>query len=234
MELDKQPKPDIRDYAHAIVKGTISSIPIPFVPGIAAEIFSILFTPSLLKRQDEWMSSIAQGLIQLQEKVEGFNLEDLSSNESFVTVTLQATQHALRNHQMEKLEALRNAVLNSALPNTLEDDIQLIFLGLVDTLTTWHLRILKLFDDPTMWAKENQRPFPKNWGMGGVSQVVNHAYPELERKGELFQQIVRDLSTYGLAQIPSGMMTVSGMLSSRTSNFGKQFLHFISTPKPLE
>ena len=143
MELDKQPKPDIRDYAHAIVKGTISSIPIPFVPGIAAEIFSILFTPSLLKRQDEWMSSIAQGLIQLQEKVEGFNLEDLSSNESFVTVTLQATQHALRNHQMEKLEALRNAVLNSALPNTLEDDIQLIFLGLVDTLTTWHLRILK-------------------------------------------------------------------------------------------
>lgn len=234
MALVKQPKADYRDYAYAIIKGTISSVPIPFVAGIASEIFSLLLASPLSKRQDEWISALAQDLVQLRDKVEGFNLEDLSSNESFVTMTLQASQCALRNHQQEKLDALRNAVLNSALPNAPDDDLQLIFLNLVDTLTPWHLRILKLFDNPIRWAEVNQKPFPKGWSMGGVSQVINHAYPELQRYGELTGQIIKDLSSHGLAEIPGAMMTVAGMLSSRTSILGKQFLEFISTPKPLK
>lgn len=233
MDLTQQPKPDHKDIAYAIIKGTISSIPIPFAAGIAAELFSLILESPLSKRQEEWTSSLAQELVRLRDTVDGFNLEDLSSNESFVTMTLQATQSALRNHQQEKLDALRNAVLNSSLPSAPEDDLQLIFLNLVDTLTPWHLRMLKLFDDPNRWADENNKPFPKGWYMGGVSQVIDHAYPQLRQYGELTGKIIKDLSSYGLAEIPSGMMTVSGMLSPRSTDLGKQFLQFISPPKPL-
>ncbi len=177
------------------------------------------------------MDMIVEGLIELQEKVEGFKMEDLSENEAFVTMVLQATQVAVRNHQEEKLEALRNAVLNSALPNAPDDDIQLIFLNLVDGLTTWHLRVLALFNSPTKWAEANEKPFPQGWSMGGVSQVIEHAYPELARQGELVDKVVRDLRTEGLADIPLGtMMTRSGIIESRTNGFGKRFLAFISTP----
>jgi hypothetical protein len=48
--------------------------------------------------------------------------ERLATNEAFVTVTMQASQGAIRNHQQAKLEALRNAVLNSALPNPPQED----------------------------------------------------------------------------------------------------------------
>jgi hypothetical protein len=109
-----------------------------------------------------------------------------------------------------------------------------MFLNLVDTLTTWHLRVLKLFDDPIGWAEENQHPFPKGWHTGGTKQIVEHAYPELTRNSELYNQIVRDLETYGLAHIPSAMMSLSGMLASRSSGLGRQFLEYVSTPRPLK
>jgi hypothetical protein len=232
-ELSKLPEADYRDYAYALVKGAISSIPIPFVPGIASEVFALLFNQPLSKRREEWMVAVAEGLVELKEKVEGFSLEALSENDAFVTTVLQATTCAMRNHQQDKLEALRNAVLNSALPNAPEDDVQLIFLDLVDTLTAWHLRVLQLFDDPVRWAEKNQRPFPKDWYTSGTRQVLDYAFPELTGKGELTGKIIQDLGRYGLAEIPGGMMTARGALESRTSNFGRQFLQFIATPRQL-
>lgn len=232
--IPSQPKSDIRDFAYAIIKGAISSIPFPLLPGIASEVLSLLIASPLSKRQAAWVDTIVQGLIELQEKVDEFRIEDLSDNENFVTIVLQATQLAVRNHQNEKLEALRNAVLNSTLPNSPDDDVQLIFLNLVDSLTPWHLRMLALFNNPTKWAEANERPFPQEWYIGGVSQVIQHAYPELARHDQLLDKVVRDLRTEGLADIPLGtMMTRSGMIEPRSTGLGKRFLTFISTPTPL-
>ena len=236
LTITSMPKPDVRDYARAIVtgilNGAVASVPLPGI-AVAAELLSIILTPPVSRRQDNWMVSIAVKLVELQNKVDSFRIDDLSANEAFVTVLLQATQSALRNHQEERLEALRNAVLNSALPSAPEDDLQLIFLNLVDVLTPWHLRMLKLFDNPVRWMEENGRPFPKNIEMGGVQQVIEHALPELNRMSDLVVKIKQDLSTQGLAEIPSGMMTKSGLLDSRTTNLGRQFIQFVSTPIPL-
>lgn len=234
MELTEVPKPGIGDYARNIVKGLISSVPVPFAAGVAAEIFSILLASPLERRWEEWAESVAEGLVHLQEQVEGFSLEGLSGNEAFVTVVLKATHLALRNHQEEKLEALRNAVLNSALPGAPEDDMQLIFLDLVDTLTPWHLRVLKLFDDPLKWAEENQRPVPNGFGRASTRQVLLQAYPELNGKDDLQNKVIKDLSTQNLAEIPGATMTSKGAHESRTSRFGKQFLQFVSTSRQLD
>jgi hypothetical protein len=61
---------------------------------------------------------------------------------------MHATQVALRNHHTEKREALCNAVLNVASGNAPQDNIQLMFLDFIDTLTPWHLRILHFFQNP--------------------------------------------------------------------------------------
>ena len=62
----------------------------------------------------------------------------------FTTVLMTASQIALRNHKEVKLDALRAAVLNAALDSKMEDELQLMFLNLVDSFTVYHLKILML------------------------------------------------------------------------------------------
>lgn len=225
-------EPEAKDFAYAIVKGAVSTIPI--VGGVGGEVLSLIIASPLSERQEEWFNSLAEDLVKLREQVEGFSFDNLAENEAFVTTTMQATQSALRNHQKEKIEALRNAVLNSALPNPPSDDLQAIFLSLVDGLTPWHLRVLKLFDDPPTWAEHCNRPIPDNWGMGSVDRVLFHVHPELGNEDDLYKKLIGDLASYGLAEVPLGtMMTAQGTLASRTSKLGKQFLRFIETPPEM-
>lgn len=227
---DMELQPNAKDYAYAILRGLVAEIPI--AGGVASELMSLILLPPLAKRQEKWINSIAEGLVELQNKFENYQINDLSEKDSFITTVMQATQTALRNHQAEKLEALRNAVLNSSLPNAPDDDLQLMFLNFIDELTTWHLRILKLFDDPINWAKEHNIDFSDVYS-GSTTIVLERAYPELATRKEFYLHILNDLSSKSLAGIPTGMMTARGMLESRTTSLGKQFLSFITRPSQL-
>jgi hypothetical protein len=196
------PKQSIGDVGHTAAKAVLSMIPV--VGGPAAELFSALIMPPLVKRRDEWIQSIAQGLQELQEQVTGFTIDSLQGNEAFVTATMHATQVAIRNHHAEKREALRNAVLNVASGNAPDDDIQLIFLDLVDTLTPWHLRFLHFFHDPSSYIASRG---PNKAG-GGIShtaimQIVESTFPELQTQRPFAEQIVKHLYDRGLITIDS-------------------------------
>lgn len=223
------PKPNVGDLAHTGVKAALSAIPV--LGSSAAEIFSSIITPPLSKRRDEWVQSIAKKLIILEEKVDGFKIENLSQNQMFITTVLHASQVAIRNHQKEKLEALRNAILNAALPTAPEEDIQLMFLNFIDTLTPWHLRLLKFFENPEEWGRKNNVAYP-TWTMGGADSVVEHTFSELKGRRDFYKQICRELSIRGLMDdVPFGStMTRQGMFAPRIKSFGTQFLKFITSP----
>ncbi len=228
-DIKSKPKEGAGDVAHTLVKAGLSAIPV--IGGPAAEIFSAIIDPPLYKRRNEWIESIAKGLTTLEKKIDDFNIEALSQNEMFITTVMHASQAAIRNHQKEKLEALRNAVLNAALPNAPEEDIQLMFLDFVDTLTPWHLRLLKFFDNPQEWGRKNGITYP-NWSMGGLSTVLEHTFPELRGRRDFYDQITKDLFVRGLMNTESlhGTMSSEGMFASRTTTMGKQFINFITSP----
>ena len=136
-------KPEAGDWAHLATKAALSAIPV--VGGPAAELFSAILIPPLARRRDEWLQALADGLRDLQERVRGFRVESLSNNEAFVTAVMHASQTAIRNHQREKRQALRNAVLNVAANRAPKEDVQLMFLNFIDTLTPWHLHVLRFF-----------------------------------------------------------------------------------------
>ena len=100
------------DWAHTISKGALSAI--PAVGGPAAELLAAIIVPPLARRRDEWIRALADGLHVLEARVEGFTIAGLAENEAFVSTVMQATTVAVRTHQQEKREALRNAVLNVA------------------------------------------------------------------------------------------------------------------------
>lgn len=225
------PKPDSGDVAHTIVKAGLSAI--PMVGGPAAELFSALIIPPLAKRRDKWVQSIAEGLEELRAKIEGFDVEALRDNPAFVTAVMHATQAAIRNHQEEKLEALRNAVLNVACANAPHEDLQLMFLNFVDTLTPWHLRILRFFQNPTGYGAAKGIKYPA-WHMGGPSTVLEYTFQELRGQRGFYDQVVSDLFSRGLMNSDTSAlhttMTAAGMFDKRITPMGENFLRFISSP----
>jgi len=195
--------------------------------------FENIFASPLEKRKQAWLEQLAEIVSEVEARVTDLTPEKLASNEAFVTVAMQASQIAIRNHQHAKLDALRNAVLNAALPNPPQEDEQMIFLRLIDQLTPWHLRVLAVLDNPQTWMQRNQTQNP-GWGMGGVSTVLEHCLPDLRGQRDIYEQIVRDLQADGLigqGQFLNLTMTGGGMMESRTTARGKRFSAFISTPQ---
>jgi hypothetical protein len=228
----KRPPSDktIGDAAYEISKAVISVVPVAGGPLVT--LFENIFTTPLNKRKQKWFEELAGVINEIQEKLDGVTPEHLSRNEMFITAALQASQIAIRNHKKEKIEALRNALFNSVKPNAPSDDKQLIFFRLIDDLTPWHLRLLGLLNDPERWMANNSIRNP-GWGMGGVSTVIEHCLPDLRGARDFYDQLTRDLQAGGLVHQGSFLnvtMTGGGMLASRTSDIGKEFISFISRP----
>ena len=205
------PKSTTGDVLHAVVKGGLSGI--PFAGGLAAEFFGLVLAPPLSKRRDEWMESVAKRLDDIEA-----NVDSMRNDPAFVTTLTQATQIALRSHQEEKLEALRNAVISSAMGTAPQDDIRAIFLNLVDVFTPTHLHILRYFqnrsslDSATLARLRDGRAF--------TDVIVN----ELARHG-----LIEDHRPYAARGRDSGE---SLLISDWTvSKLGCQFIDFISAKK---
>lgn len=228
-EITEQPKPSKGDIALTAARMAISSLPV--LGGPATELFSALITPPLSKRRDEWVSSIAEGLKELEDQVENFDISKLSQNDQFITVTMQAGQIAIRNHRHEKIEALRAAILNTATKISVDDDIQIMFLNFIDTLTESHIHILKFFQSPLEWLKRNNIKYD-NISTGSLAQILELAFEEMRGKGDMYDQMVKDLYSHGLIGIESlhTMMTAQGLFAPRTTQLGNQFIKYITSP----
>jgi hypothetical protein len=214
------PKAGKGDVAHTIVKAGMAAI--PYGGGAAAELFAALVKPPLDRRRQEWMEEMGEGLRKLEEKW-GINLEELRDDEDFIDTVMYASQIAIRNSQAEKRQALRNAVLNAALPEAPEQSLQHIFIDIIDTFTEWHFRILNLLHNP-----EEYRP-PITVAIEGIEQILLRAYPELTDHREFYDLIVSNLHIDGLIKINTiHMVPDSGVITSHTTDMGKQFLKFIT------
>lgn len=229
--MDKLPtKKSAGDVAREVGRAIVSAVPAAGGPLQVA--FENIFASPIEKRKEAWLEQLAEVVTEIQERVKDLTPEKLAGNEAFITVAMQASQIAIRNHQQAKLEALRNAVLNSALPNPPQEDEQMIFVRLIDQLTPWHLRVLSLLNNPRLWMERNGVAYP-GWGVGGVSTVVEHCLPDLRGQRDTYDQIVRDLQVEGLlgqGQFLHGTMTGGGMVESRTTDRGKRYIKFITAP----
>lgn len=216
------------DLAHVMVKATLSAVPV--VGGPAAELFAFLIGEPVSKRRDQWMTEIAERLRDLEERSSEPLIERLRDDAGFTTVLLNASNIAQRNHQEEKITALRNAVLNAALGKLPDDTERAIALGFVDRLTPTHIAILSVMRSPLTNPRVAARL--ENVMTDGLTLVVFTALPELGGREELVQLMWRDLIDAGLlASVKlNGSMSKSGLGEKRTTSFGDRFLDFVSDP----
>jgi hypothetical protein len=226
----KPPAATFGDLAHAATKGGIGMIPLVGSP--AAEILAFVVGTPLERRQQEWCETVAAAIEELRSR--GVDIEKLQADPAFTDAILRATGVAMCTHQKEKLDALRNAILNSGLPRAPEPDLRQLFLGMVDRFTEWHIRLLALFDDPAGWFKTRNIEFPRHLSQTYLDKLAFAAFPALQSQAEFTEQICRDLQQNGLVtRTEMGIVTfMDDASASRTVEFGKKFLKFIRQPPP--
>jgi hypothetical protein len=239
-QIDKdliQPRdePD-SERLHRLARAGLSAVPI--LGGAITEIFNSLIEPPLTRRRTEWMIQVSDAINDLYKK--GIVTEqDLQHNETFLTTLFHASAIAIKNHQSAKREALRNAVINSALPGAPDDTVQQIFVNLIDSCTSWHIALLQLFQGPEKWAAQKDHKFPDLY-MGALSDIVTSAFPALAGQEHIYQIIWQELfrTNFVSSESLSGTMSGSGLLAKRTTDFGDQFLklylsrNFQHQPRP--
>jgi hypothetical protein len=116
-----EPAPDPTAFDHAMTAAKVGGIAFapafPFL-GAGVAFIDLLTAPLRGKRMNDWCEEFRLRFNDLSRKIEGLTWEKLEKDEAFFSSFAQATQAAIKTHQKEKLEALRNAVLNVALANS--------------------------------------------------------------------------------------------------------------------
>lgn len=207
------PEPTVGDGLLAWSKVGLAIIP------TANELLALVIQPPLERRRQEWMRTVGERLAEL-EKEGKVKLEALQDNEEFVSAVLQASAVALRTHQTEKLEALRNAIINVAKGQAPEDALLHMYLLLVDDLSVFQVRMMHAMAAPQV---------PPNMSTGGLNHVLEHTLPEARGKEAVYRQLWSDLAARGL--VDGGLnvtMSGSGLATKRTTGLGDSFLKFIS------
>ena len=191
---------------------------------------NLIISPAT-QRRDKWIDDYLSKAYQLiTEKVAFSVVENLPNNELLITVVLQATSIALRNHQKEKLEALRNAVVNSVLPSSADDDIKLMFLDLVDELKVSHLRLLRMLYEPDKYSNEennflNELEKHKHLYCHFPNQLIAHNLISLGAFYNSADAIVEEENNYRFplpAPVPYPRITSSGVPIVRYSSYSQE------------
>jgi hypothetical protein len=211
---------------------------------------NLILSPAT-KRRDRWIDEYLSKAVQtIAEKAAPSVVENLSNNESFLTVVLQATSIALRNHQKEKLEALKNAIINSGLPNAPNEDLQFMFINFIDSFTVTHLVILDFIEHPLDWCQKKNLTMDNNMlqyrvdysaqDLPRLSESTQNflmkIFPGIDNQIYFYDQVLQDLMSKGL--VDGGIGANISLIDLHetvfsTTNLGKLFKQFVlSFPIP--
>ena len=202
------PKRGAGDTAHTLVKAGLGFI--PYLGTAVGEFFNLIIAPPIEKRRNAWMENIVRRLFEL-ESSQVVVLKSLRNNDAFINVFLQATQSAIRNNQREKIEALENAVINSALPDAPGEVYQQIYLALIDDLSTMHVRVLQ--ETSGIIVNTDEQEF------------LSKVFTDFPQQKELYLHVWNDLLGKQLIRV---FKTATHSLNISRTKLGHGFVSFIS------
>jgi hypothetical protein len=224
---EQLPQPDDQDRARAALEKIVEQVPI--LGPAAVYILNQFLVPAQQLRLDEWLRGLSDDLEEEQRKNIDFRAEYAFGSESFITATLQATRIAVSTHQHEKRVLLHNALMNIATGRAPGEDMQHIYLRLIDELTPSHVKILDF-----LW-RGNSRVAAANGGTlpqyKTFQQILDQFEPAFQKEHQLVQQVLSDLRSRGLATLQSMSASFPQQV---IADPGIQFLRFVSTPEELQ
>ena len=213
-----------REIVERAAEAALGSVPL--VGNALAVTFVTALSWRLEQRREKWFTELADAVEQLHGQVGGLSLESLAGNDLFTDAVVTATRTVEHTHQAEKIEALRNAVLNSVSPGAPDADT----LNLIGRFTPSHLRMVTLWDDPPAWFASHGIPQPQAAFATSRTVTVEAALPEMHDARDFYLLVASELSAAGMLSAGLvGMVQPPSLMSRLTTDFGRQFVRFISS-----
>jgi hypothetical protein len=136
---ERLPEPDdAQTLREAIEKGIEQ---VPFAGPITNFIVSRFWVPNASRRLEEWLKEFADDF---DRHCAGSSVENIVRDEAFISASVQVARIVVSTHQREKLDYLRNALLNIAVGKGVGEIKQQIFLNAIEVFTPAHVKILNL------------------------------------------------------------------------------------------
>lgn len=224
-----------REIAQSEARDKTSKIISSFVPGgtAAYELLTTLVVPLHEKKKREFINDLAIRLKKLEDQGE-VDFEELAQNEEFNTIITKAILLAQQNHQKEKLEALRNVVINSVtkLPKeVIEFDEVDYFLSILERINPIHLTLLDTFNNPKK-VIEDKGVDLSMIHTSSLKSIFLKIHPRLSRKSQIIDICWNDLNNFGLVEGESlnTISSMGGRVDARSTELGGLFLEMITYP----
>jgi hypothetical protein len=241
-----EPAPGKTAFDYAVTVARVGGLVFPFL-GPATTFFDLATAPIRSKRMSNWCEQVRLGLNDVNQQVKEMTPEKLATSEEFISAFAQATQAALRTHQKEKLEALRNAVLNTAINKVPDDNRRAVFLSLIDRLAPAHMNLLEGLHNSTIPRRGSNDYGYNEWeqnhryiaqqspdvyrGVSFLMLFVRDSVPLLAKESESFiKTLLGELYTAGLITIAPTDSEVPSSFQKLLTPIGIEFLHFIAPP----
>lgn len=203
------------DIVEISAKTLLSAIPIG--GELITNVWDSIKSNCAQKRLEDWQKNIEERLSHIDK-----TLEEIGNNENFTTAIFHATEMAIKTAENEKRAYLANAVVNS-ISCDLEESIMMMFFDMIGKYTIMHINILIYFRDPKKFISNS------NVMMGSPKNFLYQVYPTFRENDKLVDKIIRELYADGLMNTEdlNSTMSVNGMLSSRITELGNNFITFI-------
>ena len=125
METTPPCKSTGREIVERVAEAALGSVPV--VEAALAVTFVTALDWRLEERREKWFTELADGVEALRQRKDGLSLESLAGNDLLTEVLVMATWTVEHSRQAEKIQALRNAVLNSVAPGAPDADAPVQF-----------------------------------------------------------------------------------------------------------
>ena len=221
-------KEENKEIIHRTIKGIIGAV--PFAGTLLTEYYSLLIASPIEQRKENWLIAVINDLEKLKNSNK-IDIDQLKNDDEFISVLLSASQLAIRNHETEKLNALKNAVINSALKIDLSGIKKMLFLNIIGQTTVLHLKILDFLDNPGKHLTENNRQ--DLTGIPRLSKIVTIYFKDYCKSPHLLKYVLYDLDNLGLILDASKKSRKKEEIIRRwTSGVGHEFNNFIKEHLP--
>ena len=228
---ERYPQPTDADLVHGTARAALAAIPI--LGGSMTEVMSMVLAPAIERRREAWFKDLADGLDELEKKVNGFKVQDLPNDEAFVSAVIDATRIAISTHQVEKRTMLRNALLRVAVGRGPDEELQQVFLNAIQSFSLSHIKVLEVLWRGTqeLTAKGLWDATLNRYSVGDFGTAIKLLHPQLAAQPGLLEYIMTDVKNWGFSRL-SGPSDVFPQ-SPGITNVGIAFLQFVLAPEDL-
>jgi hypothetical protein len=195
---------------------------------------TVFFGASERRRRTQWHARVLEAVRELELQTPGVTIEVLTDDPVFNTIIAEADQIAMQSRDEEKLQALLCAIQNCTLAGAPAISVQTFFLRFLNELTTTHLKVLAVLNNPRDWLRSRSIGEDR-FKVGTVNSLIQTCLATSLVPSNSSEQIVRSLQSRGLLQQHKVDAVVGrdSLLAPRTTAMGRQFLAFIQRPVTL-